>query len=512
MVTLTHDGERFWCKCTLNDHLYPKTSHFRWEPQKKLWYTFDIKVAVRLRRFADPLAEKEIAKVCLTQTPWTGRIDHPKRKTPKPWQIDGVMFALERNRSYLAYDPRLGKTPMAAMIINSEATNCIYICPPFMVETTREMLQDWMMHGLHVAKFRYPTKNEFPNVLVVPDNQLQKRTTRDAIKAFKTHSEYVHRPVRLIVDEAHRFKNMKAKRTDALFNGVVPHFDKITFMSGSPRPNRNMELYPVLSYLAPETIGFMSEFEFGRRYCDGQQKTIYLKGGPKKVWQFLGSTNNEELGKRVKPAFMLRVRRKDVGQLPKIEEVVVIDDTLPPTVARLDKKLLAWFSPDDVMNGDDAHIATYRKELGIAKVPFAVSYIKELLEDTNENLLVFAWHKTVIRELQDGLKAYNPMRIDGSTGSAMRGEQVKEFQEDGEKRLLIANIQAGGIGFDISKADRVIFVEFSYVPGDNDQAADRAFHLSKTENVFAQYLVYKNSVDRTILEGNLEKRKTEAEL
>ncbi len=73
--------------------------------------------------------------------------------------------------------------------------------------------------------------------------------------------------------------------------------------------------------------------------------------------------------------------------------------------------------------------------------------------------------------------------------------------------MLIGNYLAMGIGFTLTKATRGLFVEFSWVPGENEQAGDRMHRIGQTGSVHIQYMVYKNSIDKKVIEALLRKRK-----
>ncbi len=500
MATLTFNGENFIFHCSYDERLHAQQSRFRWDRQIKKWYTPFHSIAARLRKFADESAQKEMDRVLLTTTPWTGRIPYPKDQTPYGFQIPAAKFALERNRSYLGLDPRLGKTIVAALIINATEADAIYICPPFLTASVIEKLNRWLVKGA-ASELHYPMAKERPRILLVPDSQLLKLNTIEAIRSFVTIAKRGGYPIRLFVDEAHRFKTPTAKRTKALYQQIVPLFDRITFMSGSPMPNSPIELYEVLSRCAPETIDHMNFFDYGRRYCDAYQH--------EHGWDFSGASNVEELSENIKP-FMLRLRKSDVLKdlPPLVEEMIVIDEEVPPTAAPLDKLLLESFSPKGY-SLEDGHIATYRRIIGEGKVTHAIEHIESVLEDTKEKILIFGIHKKVMSDLFSGLKKYNPLMITGETLVKDRQSIVEEFQNNDNRRIFLGNIQAAGIGFDLWKAERVIFVEFDWVPGNNDQACERAFKIGKSENIFVQYLVYKNSVDRSILDANFKKRKSQ---
>jgi SWI/SNF-related matrix-associated actin-dependent regulator 1 of chromatin subfamily A len=437
-------------------------------------------MSTKLKDQSDKSARIKPSKTTITKEPWLGAIRYPKGLHPKLFQFEAIRFALERNRSYLALDPGLGKTIIAALIARNLAhLDVWYVCPPFLVENTYSEMLKW-------------NEEYFHRLTVIPDNRLDK---------FKPKSKD---PVLLIVDEAHRFKNETAKRTKSLFNILFPCASRCVFMSGTPMPNRPIELFPVLSVAAPETIDFKNRFQYGLRYCAGFQNQW--------GWDFTGASNVSELSLKVKSNFMLRMRKRDVlEELPdKMEEMIILSDEMPKAVGALDKSILKEYSPEDLMKHtlDSPHTATYRKELGKAKCKFAIEFLKDILENSNEALLVFAIHRDVIAKLSWALSEYNPVVITGETPTHKRNDLVKGFQMEGGSKLFIGNIQAAGVGFTLTRSARVVFVEFDWVPGNNEQASDRAHRIGQNRDVLVSYLVFKNSIDRTVLETILRKRKS----
>lgn len=496
-MVVTFHNNRFECTCAFEERLVPKQNGFKWDTDRKKWYAVDVAVAARLRKHFDPVATNEIERTELKSKPWTGLLSYPKGLTPYNFQLDAVRFALSRNRSYLGMDAGLGKTIVAAIMHDTLKEFTVYICPPFLVENTKEEFKKWS-----------PRLHE--NVLVVADSRVAKPATKKEILDVIAWGRDKKVPVNLIVDEAHRFKNSDAHRTRAVF-GLTHLFSRVTFMSGTPMPNRPIELFPVLDRLAPETIDYMTKFQYGEKYCQLHQNQF--------GWDFTGASNVKDLAARVIGTFMLRMKKMDVLKElpPKIEEVVILSDDMPAKVGAVDHKLLKMYSPEDLMkhslsirinDGDPLHLMTYRRELGLAKVPSAAKYIKGLLEDSDESILIFAIHKDTIAKLAEELHAFSPFVITGDTPMTKRHEYVKDFQGAPLRRVFIGNIQSCGTGFTLTKATRVVFVEYSWVPGDNSQASDRVHRIGQTEPVLCQYLVFKNSCDRAVLETLLSKQKT----
>ena len=494
-MRLEYFKNTFVFRCDYHNRLIAKNAGFKWNPNAKVWYTKDLGVATRLREYADSNAENIFKQTCLTYTPKPGGLSFdPKGPTPYPFQLSSAQFALERNKSYLGLEPGLGKTGISALLFYNEKCPGIYICPPFLTRTVEEELNKWLGFSLIVGRYSFPMKGTLPDILIIPDSLLTRDNTLQMIYSFQNLTK---KKARLIVDEAHRYKNHKAQRTKVLFDTIVPQFSKVTFLSGTPMPNRPMELYPVLSNCAPETIDYMSYFDYGMKYCAGF-KSEY-------AWDFTGASNLLELSDRIVGKFLIRIRKQDVLKElpPKIEDQVIISDDIPPSIAKLDKKLLEKMSPDKATLGGE-HVATYRRLLGNAKVDSVIDFVKHILEDTEESILIFAWHTEVIEKLQHELNVKHV--ITGQTPMKERHETVAQFQKDKE-RIMLGNILAMGTGFTLTKATRVIFAEFSWVPGDNDQASDRAHRIGQRDSVLCQYLVYKNSFDRNVLESNLAKKK-----
>ena len=474
--TLTFDGEAF---IATGDPRTMRRMGFVLHDDYNEWRTKRPLVAAQLRAYADRKAENKLSRLFITHAPWLGRIPFPPGVEPYDFQLGAARFALSRNRSYLALDPGLGKTIVAALILNSLPTAwAVYFCPPFLTLNTQNEFRKWCPESEN-------------NVLIIPDSWLvdplgEREETWHKIQIARSEARKVGKPFIAFIDEAHRFKNNQAQRTQSLFRILDEGFDKIVFMSGTPMPNRPMELYPVLSTFAPETIHFMSERQYGMYYCDG----FYDGFG----YNFRGAKNVEKLAKNVRSTFMLRLKKKGVlKELPPVRtEMIIIGEKVPKRLRGLDEKLLKEHggAPLQKMK-EDSEISRYRHMLGLSKVKDALSYLKEILdENQDESILVFAEHRLVIERLTKGLSKYKPLVITGAVDKDKRQGLVDVFQKNKEHRVFIGNIKACGVGFTLTKATRVVFVEWSWTPGDNDQARDRAHRIGQTDSVLEEYLVF----------------------
>jgi SWI/SNF-related matrix-associated actin-dependent regulator 1 of chromatin subfamily A len=474
-----------------------KRAGFFFDKKLKVYDTHSSTVAARLREYCDESAKKEINRTLIHITPWAGRPIVPAGLRLMPHQEDMVRFAMERNRSYLACDPGTGKTPAAVTIMNANPSAWIvYVCPPFLALNVEDEINKWSTPKRVVRIFG--RDKVVGRTFLVPDSRLDRRALLKAIKYMRNWADIVRCDLILIIDEAHRFNGENAIRSMALYEDFLPLFDKVVHMSGTPMPNRPLDLYNVLSNCAPETIKYMDKFEFGKRYCAGRRNRF--------GWDFKGSSNVKELARAIMPKYMLRVKA-DVLKLPPLrQEFIFIGDKVPAKVAALDAELLREHSPEDLMKGTmSPHISTYRKELGKLKVKPALPFIQSILEYTDEAFLLGTFHRDVIELLRQHLGRYCPLIIDGTVTPNRRLAIAKEFQRNPKRRFIIMNIDAGGIGFNLTRATRVLLLEPSWVPSVTKQFIGRALRYGQTRSVLAQHFVFKNSLDRRVIETGFRK-------
>lgn len=409
-----------------------------------------------------------------------------------PHQIEALNFALQNLRqnrpTYLALDPGLGKTIVAALISNEFwGATIFYVCPPFLTTNTGAEFDKWTFEK---------------NLFLIPDSMIAKPKMLSAFLAKMRESK----DRILIVDEAHRFKNERTQRSRALFKNILPHFERVVYMSGTPLPNsRPRELWPILKNSAPWIFG-KNFFHFGLKYCGGFRGEF--------GWCFDGFTNRKEFRARICKSFMIRMKKDVLDLPPKFEGLLTVGEGIPPVVSKVEKKILAYYSPEDLIEGEITrlqgksalHLATYLRLLGEYKLKYVLPFIESLLDETSENILVFAVHKATIAGLAKALSKFDPLIITGDVPKEKRQDLVNEFQTNPARRLFLGNIQACGTGFTLTKAARVLFVEFSWVDGENSQAADRAHRIGQNKSVLVQYVVLKDSFDRRRMETLLRKR------
>jgi SWI/SNF-related matrix-associated actin-dependent regulator of chromatin subfamily A-like protein 1 len=396
-----------------------------------------------------------------------------------PHQQEAKLFLLSRRRAILADQPRVGKTlPTAAAAL--ENLPALIVCPAI-AKTVWEAAFSKLAPktSVHVVNGkRGASEINSADITIINYDVLQYGVTQ--CDRYKT----------LVLDECHRIKNPKAARTKAAMLAMkkVGH---VYALSGTPIPNRPIELWPILHGLGVYRGGW---YDFAARYA--------------KMWaapwglDTSGASNLGELKELMKP-HVLRRKKEAIFKDYKEPQVSLITFDLPSD------KREQGFDADALMANPNAllafeGLAEVMREAGMRKVSAASEFIDDLLQ-ANEPVVVFAHHKDVVTELQDKLKDHKPVIVVGDTTRLKRDMAIESFQT-GKTKLIIGNIAAMSEGVDLSAADTIVFVECTWSTSALEQASSRVENINKSGIPPVIYiLTIKASLDHTVLAKVLKK-------
>ncbi len=300
------------------------------------------------------------------------------------------------------------------------------------------------------------------------------------------------KPKLIVLDECQYIMNPKAKRTRnvrALCRGVK----HVLALSGTPLVNRPIELFPTLNILQPTV--FPSRFQFGLRYCGGKRN----RWG----WEFRGATKTKELNQLLLDTCMVRRRKDDVlSELPpKIYQVVPTEIEEAETYHDAEENFIEWLASEDPEAAVRASRAEGLTRTGhllrlAARLKFrsTVDWINDRLAADDAKLIVFAVHQQMITALKQEIKCSSVV-VDGGVSGRQRVAAVNSFQNDPEVRVLIGNVQAAGVGLNLTAASGVVFTELPWQPGLVAQAIDRAHRIGQTDCVNVYFLVARGTLE-----------------
>lgn len=502
---------RFVCICDWKDREIPRRAKFLWSADDKYWYTTTFEHAAKLRTYFDKPLRDKTNRVSVVEVPWSSRVPIlAMGQAAKPHQIEGFNFAMSRNHSYLAFDMGLGKSATSIMVINqlyleNKAAKVLIIVPPFLITNWIREIETFKAWRISTLAIRTSRMIQFGDVTIVPDSLFIDNNLVSMIKARSFDL--------IVVDEAQRFLTEDSKRTKALFGevmgqGIVHKAEKVILLSGTPMRRGPMELWPALHALAYNEIDFRSRHKYGLDFCDAHQEEIF---NGRTAWNYKGASNLDILKEKIEGSFILTKKLEDhVKSLKGLlsERVVVLDAKLSAKTLKLDKSLQVRPPPLEKLVGSQGlgAIAEYRKLLSLEKVKPSAEYVKNILETTEESVLVFLHHTEAILAMEKALAKYNPAVIYGKVKTKDRDDIEKSFQA-GKTRVLIANIGTM-VGLNLTRASRCVFAESSWSSTDNDQARSRAFRIGQESRVVVDYITLANTLDEYVLSRVIKKRST----
>ncbi|KYM97785.1 SWI/SNF-related matrix-associated actin-dependent regulator of chromatin subfamily A-like protein 1 [Cyphomyrmex costatus] len=230
--------------------------------------------------------------------------------------------------------------------------------------------------------------------------------------------------------------------------------------------------------------------DYGIRYCAGQRNEF--------GWNFIGSSNTQELQVLLKSNCMIRRLKSDVlNQLPsKIRKVIILDSTLIKAGTKQMRELSQEIKEN--ITGLEKHntLIKYYAESSYARLKAVCHYVTNLFENKTKCLL-YAHHRVVLDAICKVAESNNIkyIRIDGSTNSEQRKHLIDTFQERDDYTAAILSITAANAGFTLTTANLVVFTELFWNPGILCQAEDRVHRIGQNDTVTIQYLIAENTAD-----------------
>jgi hypothetical protein len=151
-----------------------------------------------------------------------------------------------------------------------------------------------------------------------------------------------------------------------------------------------------------------------------------------------------------------------------------------------------------------------RRATGVAKAAFVADFVEALVE-SDEQVVLFGWHRDVYDIWRRKLDKHNPVFYTG-TESPSQKEQAREAFLDGRSRVMVMSLRSGA-GLDgLQKVSHVaVFGELDWSPGIHHQCIGRLDRDGQENTpVLAYFLVSEVGSDPVIAEVlNLKRMQSE---
>lgn len=529
-MKLIYKDSKFICESTFAEKDIPKNAKFRWDATNKYWWTDDPEKAELLNQYATPEALELIKDLHQkkVETLESSKATNAEIEIPKPegleylpFQKAGIAYAKDKVNTLIADEMGLGKTIQAIGIINLDDSikKALIICPASLRLNWKRELEKWLVrkYTIEIAGHDFPQSD----IVIINYDILSKH--HKEINAITWDI--------MICDESHYLKNPKAQRTQYVLGKwdkdsakAIPAIDakRKIFLTGTPILNRPIELWPIV-----KSAGVIRNWKYYvERYCNAH----YDRNG----WDISGASNLEELQEKLRTTIMVRRLKKDVlTELPpKRRQVIELPANGADSAIKAENNLMrkiderlaelrakaeiakASDSDEDYRNAVKAlaeaelvaftEMARVRHETAVAKIPYIIDHLKEMLESIDK-VIVFAHHHDVINAIMEN---FNGMAVSltGETSLEERQQAVDSFQNNPDIKLFVGSIKAAGVGITLTAASTVVFAESDWVPGNITQAEDRSHRIGQTNSVLIQHLVLEGSLDAKMAKTIIEKQ------
>jgi hypothetical protein len=352
--------------------------------------------------------------------------------------------------------------------------------------------------------------------------------------------------------------------------GLRQRASRAILLTGTPIPNRIIEIWPFLRATAPEV--FNSYWKFAFRYAGPQQKSV----GNRTFWEFKGASNVEELQDLMRSTVMVRRMKAQVlTELPaKTRQAIplhvpeAIELMVNYAMERAAERAANDRERDDDWRDDSSYeqqmmedaenlqaliaqakaagnIVEYnilaqrlnelvsvafrdtsrmRAAIAVLKVPYVVDHLESMFDSGIECVVVMAHH----HEVQDAIFAAIEKRFGagsavlhrGGLSNAEKDAAVRRFQgvskaksptgqaipHDPKARVFVGSILASGVGITLTRASHIVFAELDWVPGNVSQAEDRIHRIGQENPVLVQHLVVDGTLDAKLVNTIIRKQ------
>jgi superfamily II DNA or RNA helicase len=394
--------------------------------------------------------------------------DTHRRVSLRGYQAFGARFVLAQRRVVLGDEMGLGKTVQAIAVLAHLAaegqSHFMVVCPAsVLVNWTREIearsaLRAVVLHGpdRHDAFAEWKGRG---GVGV---------TTFEALRGFPAPGG--GEVGLLVVDEAHFVKNPEAKRSQAVALWAA-RCGRTVLMTGTPMENRVAEFRNLVGMLDADVADALGEGD--------------------------AAAGSVAFRKAVAPVYLRRNQEDVLTELPSLQQTDEWEE-----LSASDEEAYR----DAVLAGNFMAMrrAAYMRPEKSAKL----ERLREIVQEAGENgqkTVVFSNFKDVLgvvqRELAPqgaaGAPVFGPLT--GSVPAGRRQQIVDAFAQVPGPAVLLAQIQAAGVGLNMQAASVVVICEPQLKPTVEHQAVARAHRMGQVRPVRVHRLLATGGVDERLV-------------
>ena len=424
-------------------------------------------------------------------------------------QEEGIKFLLSRNGCILADDMGLGKSMQSIIAALESGAEKILIVTTsstkinwereinvFCNDTTIIDGKKWDTNKFTIINFDI-LKNfhSLPPAKKLKEGEKEPMMIRDMVNSkFDL----------CIVDEAHNLKNNDSIRGKIMVEVCVKfNIPKVWLLTGTPVANRPMDFFNLLKIIKSPIAENWKHYAV--RYCEGRKFFRTLKNGQRKqIWLTDGASNLEELANKTKN-ILLRRLKTDAVDMP--------DKIVTPMYHQLDKQ--GWKHYDQLWDEyvemkkqlgkktsetqkDLVELILLRQFIANEAIPYTIEMVENAIE-MGRKVIVFT---SFTDELETIANHFGKIAVkhNGPMSTIKKQAAVDQFQNNDKIKVFVGNIKSAGVGITLTEATVVIFNSFDWVPGNNEQAEDRAYRIGQNNDVNVYYQLFEDTISTRMWE------------
>lgn len=315
----------------------------------------------------------------------------------------------------------------------------------------------------------------------------------------------------IICDESQRIKTHDAQQSKAMHQlGDLARYKLI--LSGTPVQNNAVDLYSQYRFLDPTVFG-SNFYKFRNRFC--------VMGG----FNRRQIVNYKDLDLLIKKEHSIayRVTKKEALDLPE-QTFETRYITLTPSEKKL-YNTLKKESATELANGETISASTVLtkllrlqqftggfviadggekpQQIGSGKINALEDIVDDYVIDSGKKLVIFARFRAeldLIQKLLDKKKLKYGV-IYGDIKLSDRGEIVKDFQENEETKVFLAQIDTAGLGITLTAADTCVYYSVNFNYAAYSQSLARIHRIGQRNTCTYIHLTTKGTVDELIMKA-----------
>jgi SNF2 family DNA or RNA helicase len=208
-----------------------------------------------------------------------------------------------------------------------------------------------------------------------------------------------------------------------------------------------------------------------------------------------GTVNPDDVVRALAPAYLRRTQGDVLTELP---ERVEIEEWVDLSESDVQAYLLA---KSDMMSrrlainiGDGTRTSAKYERL------------REILEehaDAGRKVVVFSYFRQTIEDVC--AIAGGAPRITGDTSGAQRQQIIDQFISNPSARVLVSQIEAGGLGINLQAAQVVVLMEAQFKPSIEWQAIARVHRMGQSRSVMVHRLLARDTIEERLVQLIAEK-------